>query len=288
MSDAQSKLPAISSFDTLIFAGGGNRCWWQAGVIHEWLSSGQLHATRYIGTSAGAGIAYTAATGRLEDALRACKSAYASNPRLLESTLPLKFAHERIYPQWVRSFVDEKSLAQLDQANRPEVWVGLARLPGWLPQKMALTIGALAYIADKYFGQHIHPKILPRLGFRMQILPVNKASGVFGTQALMRAAAAAPPFMAAQQFAGSMAVDGGFADNAPRIALKHPNEKQLVLLTRHYPDLALVFELEGRWYCQPSSKIAVSTWDCTPRADVDTTFEHGRSDALSLTKMMIG
>ncbi len=247
--------------------------------MHEWLASNQLHARRYVGTSAGAGIAYAAATGRLTSALTACKAAYAANPRLLKSLSPLTFAHETIYPNWVRSFVDEASRETLLQAHAPEIWVGIARLPRWLPTKVAVVLGALAYVVDKYWSQLVHPQLLPRLGYQMEILPIDDRQDVPSIEHLMRTAAAAPPFMAAREYAGRIGVDGGFADNAPRIAPQSATELQLVLLTRHYPDRALFFEMQGRWYFQPSKAIEVSTWDCTNKTDVDTPFEHGRADA---------
>jgi predicted acylesterase/phospholipase RssA len=47
----------LASIDTLVFAGGGNRCWWQAGAISQLLMQGWRLPPQLIGTSAGAAVA---------------------------------------------------------------------------------------------------------------------------------------------------------------------------------------------------------------------------------------
>jgi hypothetical protein len=270
----------IDSFQTLIFAGGGNRCWWQAGLLHEWMRADRVRAHRFVGTSAGAAIAYAAATNRLHDAFDACKRAYGSNERIVKSRFPLRFAHETIYPAWLRAFVDNASMQRLRERDTPIVMVGYAHLPRWLPAGASLALGATCYIVDKYWSQRVHPTLLPRLGFSMQVRELSRTASSDEANALLAAAAAAPPFMPARRVEGRIAVDGGFADNAPRIPLSQ--DRQLVLLTRHYPKLPQLFEMGGRWYFQPARAIPVSTWDCTPKATVDAAFELGRADAAIL------
>jgi predicted acylesterase/phospholipase RssA len=271
----------IESFQTLIFAGGGNRCWWQAGLLHEWMRADQVRAKRFVGTSAGAAIAYAAATNRLPDAFDACKRAYAANEHIIKSRIPLRFAHETIYPAWLRAFVHDASVQRLRERETPTVMVAFAHLPRWLPTSASLALGAACYIIDKYWSQRIHPALLPRLGYSMQVRELVRSASSDEANALLAAAAAAPPFMPALRVEGRIAVDGGFADNAPRVPVN--NDRQLVLLTRHYPNRPQLFEMDGRWYFQPTRAIPVSTWDCTPKATVEAAFELGRADAAILT-----
>ncbi|WP_299511416.1 hypothetical protein [uncultured Limnohabitans sp.] len=78
-----------------------------------------------------------------------------------------------------------------------------------------------------------------------------------------------------------LAFDGGYTDNAP-IPVQTESEKAstLVLLTRHYPDQAALFQAHGRTYWQPSRKVPVSTWDCRPGTTVADAFTLGQEDAL--------
>lgn len=47
----------LDDIHTLAFAGGGNRCWWQAGVVSQLLDMGWKLPPTLVGTSAGAAIA---------------------------------------------------------------------------------------------------------------------------------------------------------------------------------------------------------------------------------------
>ena len=44
----------LSHIRTLAFAGGGNRCWWQAGLMTELMQNGAQLPALLVGTSAGA------------------------------------------------------------------------------------------------------------------------------------------------------------------------------------------------------------------------------------------
>jgi predicted acylesterase/phospholipase RssA len=44
----------LAQVKTLSFAGGGNRCWWQGGLIAELLKRGWRLPPQLLGTSAGA------------------------------------------------------------------------------------------------------------------------------------------------------------------------------------------------------------------------------------------
>ena len=86
--------------------------------------------------------------------------------------------------------------------------------------------------------------------------------------------------MKAEPIGGHWGFDGGYTDNAPLPEqTQEERAKTLVLLTRHYPALPRVFELQHRTYLQPSRKVPVSTWDCRPQTTVDDAFELGKHDA---------
>src|SRR6266702_7620492 len=87
----------LSDIETLVFAGGGNRCWWQAGIIVQLLNWGWNLPGQLIGTSAGAGIAVSCLADGPASALQACLKLYSCNPRVFDwqslVKMKIRFAH---------------------------------------------------------------------------------------------------------------------------------------------------------------------------------------------------
>jgi predicted acylesterase/phospholipase RssA len=270
----------ISDVTSVSLAGGGNRCWWQAGVLEAWQHSGRLAAKRFAGTSAGAGVAAATLCGNLMQAIEACRVAYARNPSLWLGKRNAWFAQEEIYPACVSSFVTDEGLARM-RASRLELSVGICRLPRFLPHWLGIGFGMAAYLIDKYGASALHPRLASRLGLRLELHSLHAALDTAQAKHLLVCAAAAPPFIATRWLQERPAVDGGFADNAPRLPLSEQDDQQLILLTRYYPKLPPSFHFEGRNYLQPSRKIPVSTWDCTASADIMAAVELGRKDGAA-------
>jgi predicted acylesterase/phospholipase RssA len=144
-----------------------------------------------------------------------------------------------------------------------------------------VAAGTLAYLVDKYLWNSIHPRLPRLLGLRQEFITLNDCADLQTAQTLLVAAAAAPPFMSARQVGGRHAIDGGYTDNAPI----PPQSNQaptntLVMLTRHYPKLPQLFSWLGRTYWQPSQRIPVSTWDCTPKTTVREAYALGLHDCV--------
>ena len=275
----------IGEVQTLIFAGGGNRCWWQAGVVSTLLDSGWKLPPALVGTSAGAAMAFALMTSAIKQALDSCRELYRANQLLIHraSLLPLRFdfAHAQIYPDWIESIVTDHSIGLLrDSPSR--LRVGISRPASGLGLTGSLAVASIAYILERYSSSRFHP-VLPRyLGLRQQLLDVGEFDAVCDLRRLLQASAAAAPFMKAQQVNGQWGFDGGYTDNAPiPEQSREERERTLVLLTRHYPGLPQTFRFRDRVYWQPSRKIPVSTWDCRPHTTVDSAFELGMIDATA-------
>ncbi len=65
----------------IVFAGGGNRCWWQGGMVEALRAHACWAPERFIGTSAGASIATAIVTGNLQASLRKAVAYFDSIPR---------------------------------------------------------------------------------------------------------------------------------------------------------------------------------------------------------------
>jgi predicted acylesterase/phospholipase RssA len=68
------------SFHNIVFAGGGNRCWWQAGWVGVMSQHRCWQARQLVGASAGAGIATAFATIWLRDPLAAAIERFDATP----------------------------------------------------------------------------------------------------------------------------------------------------------------------------------------------------------------
>jgi predicted acylesterase/phospholipase RssA len=275
----QAERPLLEQITSLSLAGGGNRCWWQAGVLDVWLQSGRLDVRQLVGTSAGAALAAAVLCGRLEHAFDECRKVFADNPSMWRGHKDAWFASEYIYPRWVESFMNEYAFKNL-QASGVEFMVGVARLPTALPKTIGLGLAVLAYLCEKYGAYRLHPKLPGHLGLRLELHHLQREADAATAAHLLVSAAAAPPLLSARLVGDKWAVDGGFADNAPRLPLTKFNDRHMILLTRHYLKRPFMFQHEGRIYLQPSRPVPISTFGCTPRTDIRPAFELGRRDGM--------
>jgi predicted acylesterase/phospholipase RssA len=288
----QSPVPNIvpSSFDHIILAGGGNRCWWQAGVLKVWQQHCGALTRRFTGVSAGAAIAAAHLTQTLTEAMRACRELYSENDSIWVGQPGHWFAHTHIYPAWLRAFFTPSRLVQL---REPQLQVGIARLPRGIPrlfESVGITLGIAMYLVEKGGARSVHARWPRRFGFRMELHPIGAVTEHAKAIELLCASAAGVPFMPAQQIEGRTAIDGGFADHAPQpiLHVKGKHERQLVLLTRHTAHRPQLFEFNGRTYAQPSREIPVSTWDCTRHCDITPAYELGLRDGRALLSRASG
>jgi predicted acylesterase/phospholipase RssA len=273
----------FAQVETLVFAGGGNRCWWQAGALKHLMEHGKRMPRRLVGTSAGAAVAASCLTEDPDVALHACLRLYAGNPRIFDwsglSRFELRFAHQQVYPAWLDAFFNAANFAMLrDSASR--LTVAITRPAAFLGTRGSVVAGTFAYLVDKYLWNSIHPRLPRMLGLRQDFVDLQQCATIEDAQALLIAAASAPPIMSSRLIDGGHAIDGGYTDNAP-IPPQSDEEKArtLVLLTRHYPRLPTLFRWAGRTYWQPSRRIPVSTWDCTPKTTVREAYELGLQDS---------
>lgn len=274
----------LANIRTLIFAGGGNRCWWQAGAVTQWLEHGWQLPQQLVGTSGGAAVATACLTTGAQTALDACVNLFGGNSRMLDwrglSRFKLRFAHQHIYPAWLSAFINAETFDALRVAPS-KLRVAFTRPARMLGLGGSVAAGTLAYLVDKHLWNRLHPRLPRLLGLRHEFHELQQCANLADAQNLLVAAAAAPPFLSSQRITGNHAIDGGYLDNVP-IPPQTTIERAgtLVLLTRHYPKLPTLFRSNGRHYWQPSRRIPVSTWDCTSRATVREAFALGQQDAM--------
>lgn len=273
----------LAGIDTLIFAGGGNRCWWQAGAVSQLLAHGWQLPMQLVGTSGGAAVAAAFLTAGPQVALAACQRLYADRTRMFEWRSLLRgrlhYTHRHIYPAWLASFVDAEHFQALRQSKH-RLQVAITRPARWLGLRGSIGIATLAYLVDKCLRGPLHPELPRRFGLRQEFRELRDCTSLDEARTLLAAAGAALPFIPARRIDGEYAFDGGYTDNAP-LPSQTDSEKArtLVLLTRHYQKLPPMFRVGGRSYWQPSTRIPVSMLDCTVRATVLDAWALGESNA---------
>ena len=268
-----------------VLAGGGNRCWWQAGLMEVLSQHRCWQVGHLVGASAGAGMAAAVATGRIGAALEAAVDRFdrtAANVRwreLLRGRRP--FELPRIYRDWVAVFVDAAGHARL-RAAAPRVEVAITRPMRWLPPALGASVALGLYATEKFWLKTFHARLPHRLGLRAEYLDLADSRDADEARDWLRASAAAFPVAPGVHVRGRLALDGGFYDNVPlpRDAAAHAST--LVLLTRHRPGLPRIFELGGRVYLQPARPVPAVNLDCTSGNDVRRTFEQGVREAREL------
>jgi predicted acylesterase/phospholipase RssA len=267
----------------LALAGGGNRCWWQAGALSRLMQEGWTMPSQLVGTSAGAAIAAACLTIGPDAALDACRMLYGRTEKIFRwrglLRGRLEFAHQTVYPAWLDAFVNERTFATL-RTSGSSLQVALTRPARYLGLTVSVGLGTLAYLVDKKIWHSIHPRLPAWFGLTQEFIDVTECDSADDLHRILMAAAAPPPIMRAVTLHELHAFDGGYFDNAPIPQQTLPeSQRTLVMLTRHYSDRPTFFRLRERLYWQPSRPVPVSTWDCTRGTTVDDAFRLGRDDA---------
>lgn len=269
-------------FDQIVFAGGGNRCWWQAGFWDVVQPALGLRPRVITGISAGAATAcmlYTRDAAWVmryyEEALRHNrKNAYWGNLFGREPVFP----HYRIYRQALLDIYGEP-FAQL--AAAPEIRIGVSHVPRWLGARSAVAAGLVAYNIEKYVRKTLHPTLGRTLGFRPEFVRAQACTRVDELADLILQSSCTPPFTPVLRRGGRPVLDGGMVDNVPVDALDPTPGDVLVLVTRLYPRPQMFTVAHGeqrRLYVQPSSKVPISSWDYTSPSQMRHAYDLGRRD----------
>jgi predicted acylesterase/phospholipase RssA len=269
-------------FDQVVFAGGGNRCWWQAGFWDVVQPELNLRPRVITGISAGAATAcmlYTNHAHWVMDyyahALRDNKkNAYWGNVLRGQSVFP----HYRIYRQALLDIFSDQ-FPSLQSA--PEIRIGVSHLPRWLGARSVVVAGLIAYNIEKYVRKTLHPTLGQALGFHPEFVTAQECATVEDLADLILQSSSTPPFTPVLRRNGRPVLDGGMVDNVPVGALDPSAGMVLVMVTRLYPRPQMFVVPHGdqqRVYVQPSRKVPISSWDYTSPSQMQHAYDLGRAD----------
>lgn len=270
-------------FDQIVFAGGGNRCWWQAGWWDTVAPELQLRPRVIAAISAGAATACMVYAHDSHQTMDYYREVLSNNRRNVYWGNLLRnervFPHYGIYRTALLTIFADGRLSHLQQA--PEIRIGVAHIPRWSGPRLAVAAGLLAYNIDKHVLKTLHPRLGRKLGFRPEFVRAQDCASPEQLADLLLQSASTPPFTPVLRRSGRPVLDGGLVDNVPVDALDATPGNVLVLVTRLYPrPRRFVLEQGGqrRLYLQPSQRVPISSWDYTRPDAMTHAYELGRRD----------
>src|SRR3954447_21475825 len=267
-------------FDAVVFAGGGNRCYWQGGFYEAAAPRLGLAPKVVVGASAGA---FAAVYSLLGCGAEVRSRVYSgAGPHLKNFDVAAWRRGEplcpvgQMYGELLARTIDAAALKRLNDMT--DLRIGLTRLARGLPPLAGSLLGIGAYQLEKHLLHPVHPRFGRALGFRAEFISVRMLEGAREMHGVLMASSGVPPFMPVTHVSGMPAFDGGLIDNVPVEPLR-PIEsaggRTLVLLTRLYKDMPAI---AGRTYVQPSRKINLSQFDITNPDGIRAAYELGVRD----------
>jgi predicted acylesterase/phospholipase RssA len=268
----------------LTLAGGGNRAFYQLGLLRRF---GPLVLPRLrvvAACSAGACIAVLYLSQREREAhafWRERREGVRKNfdlARLLRGRRPTP--HAPIYRDTVVHALRDGGLERLRAQPFP-VLVLTATIPAWMGSFAAVGLGLSLYSLEKYLRpRQLHPRLGRQLGFAPQVFDARACERPEDVADLILASSATPPFTPVGRFAGAKLLDGGMVDNVPAFVAEGIPEvrRNLVLLTRPYPP-GVTGRQGSRLYLAPSIPTPISRWDYTRPDRLEATLDMGERES---------
>ena len=266
-----------SAFDGVVFAGGGCRCFWQAGFYGEVQPRLGITPKYAAAASAGAALGTVSLAGIGQRALDTFKRSASANPRnvypeFLLSNEPV-FPHEGLFRAAILETIDDEVMATIQ--NGPQLRVALSRVPpSRVPRSARIAAALIAYKLEGWAKGRVHTRWASNLGFAVEWADATACTTVEELADLLLQTSCTPPFTPAFERGGRPVLDGGLTDNVPVAALPEC-ERILVLLTKHY---RTVPDSERVHYVQPSEPIPIGGWDYSDPVALQKSYDLGRRD----------
>jgi predicted acylesterase/phospholipase RssA len=273
-------------FDAIVFAGGGNRCYWQGGFYEAVAERIGLEPALAVGVSAGAfaGIYSLLGIGKQVRAqvLPTCgphrRNFDFAAWRRGEALCPVG----PMYRTYLDTLFDAAALARLQQLT--DFHIAVSRLPRGLPPIVGAALGIAAYQVEKKLFAPVHPQFGRRLGFTAEFIRVRAMAAPHELADALMASGGVPPFMPVTHVGGRPAFDGGLFDGVPvtpLAAVEAAGGRSLVLLTRLYKHVP---QVKGRTYVQPSRRMDVKQFDLRNPDGIRDAYELGLKDGAAFVR----
>ncbi|HUI27563.1 MAG TPA: patatin-like phospholipase family protein [Candidatus Kryptonia bacterium] len=268
----------------LTLAGGGNRAFYQAGLLNRWADR-LLPRVRVIAScSAGACVATVFLAGRANETNEFWKQRRAGvtrnfDLRRLAAGRP-PGPHGEVYRDTMIFAMRDGGLERVREQPFP-ILVLTAGWPQWLPTTAAMLVGLAAYNLEKrLFPARVHPRFGRRMGFLPVVFDARDCDTPEQLADLILASSASPPFTPVGRFGGRRLLDGGLVDNAPAFVAEQIDgvRRHVIMLTRPYPN-GVLGRHGQRLYVGPTQPTPISRWDYTRPELLDATIAMGERES---------
>lgn len=265
----------FSDIDAVVFAGGGARCFWQAG-FWQTVKAALPHPAVVGAVSGGAAVAAILFAGGWSRFFPRFVDLVATNkgnvhPDNLLRGQPM-FPHPRISRE---SFLHSVSLRGLDRLCAGlDFRIVISHPPRWLGALLGSAVAAAVDELEKRVTRRLCRRWVKALGFHSCVV---RACDCRTPEELVHAifqSSTAPPIFPVTRRNGTPAIDGGLVENVPLSAVAECR-RPLVLLSRHQRELP---GGDREIYACPSAPVPVSPWDFSSPEKIIETFELGRRD----------
>ena len=271
--------------DTLLtFAGGGNRSFYQLGLLTRWESTLLPRVAAVASVSAGACVIATFLSGRREEARRFWLDrarGITSNfdwRKLLRGERPAP--QGEIYRETLLVTFADGGFERIRAQPFP-IYVLAAQFPWLLPRLLSVALGIGLYSVERTLRRAPHPVSPAWLGFAPIAVDARLCESPEELATLILASSATPPFTPIGNFRGLRLLDGGMIDNAPAFMAegRHPEaRKSIVLMSRPYHPS--VMGIQGRrLYIAPTVPTPIGRWDYTQPHLLEETVAMGEREA---------
>lgn len=268
----------------LTFAGGGNRAFYQLGLLAGWGERLLPRTAAVASCSAGACVITTHLSGRREEARRFWLDRTRGITRNFDWSKLLRGERPApqgaIYRETLLVTFADGGLERIRRQPFP-VYVLAASLPALMPGALAATLGITLYSIERSMRRAPHPKAPRLVGFRAVAIDARMCESAEELANLILASSATPPFTPIGRFRGQRLLDGGMIDNAPAFLAedRHPEARRsIVLMSRPYHPS--VMGVQGRrLYIAPTQPTPIDRWDYTRPHLLDETVAMGEREA---------
>jgi predicted patatin/cPLA2 family phospholipase len=267
----------------LTFAGGGNRAFYQLGLLNRWHDALLPRVAAISSCSAGACVIMTFLSGRREEARRFWlnrASGVTSNfdwRKLLRGERPAP--QGEIYRDTLLVTFADGGFERIRQQPFP-VYVLAAAFPWLLPRTLSAALGLGMYSAERTLRRAPHPRSPQFIGFTPVAVDARACESPEELANLILASSATPPFTPIGSFRGLRLLDGGMVDNAPAFLAERHTEarRSIVFLSRPYHPSVLGIQ-KHRLYLAPTRPTPINRWDYTQPHLLDETVAMGEAEA---------
>lgn len=267
----------------LTFAGGGNRAFYQLGLLNRWGGALLPRVASVASCSAGACVITTLLSGRRDEARRYWLSRANGITRnfdwakLLRGQRPTP--QGEIYRDTLLVTFADGGLERIREQPFP-IYVLAAAFPWLWPRTLSVALGIALYSLERSLRKAPHPRLPQLLGFAPVAVDARVCESAEELAALILASSATPPFTPIGRFRGLPLLDGGMIDNAPAfLAEQHPDvHHSIVFLSRPYHPSVMGIQ-RHRLYIAPTKPTPINRWDYTQPHLLDETVAMGEQEA---------